>query len=93
VIARSWRLTKGNSGRLFAFYLLLFIVYIVVSAVLGIVVAALTLAIGESGASMVEAIVTGLVGAAFSMVFVAVLAASHRQLSGPSPTAVSATFE
>lgn len=93
VIARSWRLTKGNSGRLFLFYLLLFIVYFVVSAVLATVLAALTLAIGESGALMAEAIATGLLGAAFSVVFVAVLAASHRQLSGPSPATVGATFE
>ena len=93
VLVRSWRLTKGNSVRLFLFYLLLFIVYFVVSAVLGMVSAALTLAIGDSGALLVNAIVTGLLGAAFSMVFVAVLAASHRQLSGPSAAAVSETFE
>jgi hypothetical protein len=93
VIARSWRLTKGNSVRLFMFYLLLFIVYFVVSAVLAMIIKALTLAIGEAGALMAEAIVTGLLGAAFSIVFVAVLAASHRQLSGPSAAAVSETFE
>ena len=29
-LARSWRLTKGNSFRLFLFYLLLFIVYLVI---------------------------------------------------------------
>lgn len=92
-IARSWRLTKGNSFRLFLFYLLLVIVYIVVSMVVGMVVAALVLALGTSTALIVNGVLSGILGAVLTVVFVAVIAAVHRQLSGPSAEAASATFE
>jgi hypothetical protein len=93
VLTRSWRLTKGNSFRLFLFYVLLFIVYIVVAAVIGAVIGALTLALGPSVALTVNGIVSGLLSAVITVVFVAVVAAVHRQLSGPSAAAVSQTFE
>lgn len=93
VLTRSWRLTKGNSVRLFLFYLLLVIVYIVISAVIGAVLGALSLALGPSASLTVSGIVSGVLGAAVTVVFVAVVAAAHRQLSGPSPEAVSETFE
>ena len=93
VLTRSWRLTKGNSFRLFLFYLLLVIVYIVVATVFGAVIGALTLALGPSTALTVNGVVSGFLGAVVSVVFVAVVAAVHRQLSGPSAAAVSQTFE
>jgi hypothetical protein len=93
VLARSWRLTKGNSFRLFLFYLLLAIVYIVVAMVLGIVVGALTLAVGASTGLLINGVLSGLLGATAAVVFIAVIAAVHRQLSGPSAAAVSQTFE
>ena len=93
VLTRSWRLTKGNSFRLFLFYLLLIIVYIVVAAVLGAVIGALTLALGPSAALTANGILSGLLSAVITVVFVAVIAAVHRQLSGPSAAAVSRTFE
>lgn len=93
VLARSWRLTKGNSLRLFLFYLLLFIVYIVLAAVIGMVAGVFTLALGSGPGLTVNAIISGAISAAVSVVFVAVIAAAHRQLSGPSPAAVSETFE
>lgn len=93
VLTRSWRLTKGNSVRLFLFYLLLVIVYIVVAAVLGAVIGAVTLAMGASAAQTANGIISGLLSAVFTVIFVAVFAAVHRQLSGPSAAAVSQTFE
>jgi membrane-anchored glycerophosphoryl diester phosphodiesterase (GDPDase) len=93
VLTRSWRLTKGNSFRLFLFYLLLFIVYIVIAAVIGAVVGALTLVLGPAAALTANGIVSGILSAAITVVFVAVVAAVHRQLSGPSAEAVSQTFE
>ena len=93
VLTRSWKLTKGNSVRLFLFYLLLIIVYIVAAMVLGAVLGALTLALGPSVALTANAIVSGLLSAVVTVVFVAVFAAVHRQLSGPSAAAVSQTFE
>lgn len=92
-IARSWRLTKGNSFRLFLFYLLLVIVYFVISIVVGMIVSALVLALGTSAAIMLNGVLSGILGAILTVVFVAVIAAVHRQLSGPSAAAVSATFE
>ncbi len=93
VLARSWTLTKGNSYRLFLFYLLLGIVYLVISLVVGVVIAALLVVVGPSAALLVNGILSGLIGAVATVVFVAVVAAVHRQLSGPSAAAVSETFE
>ncbi len=91
-LGRSWSLTKGNSVRLFLFYFLLMLVYFVVLMVLGIVGGALGLIAGEEA----NIIITGLISAAGNMVFItlylAVLAAVHRQLSG-NVKAVGATFE
>jgi hypothetical protein len=93
VLARSWRLTKGNSFRLFLFYLLLLIVYIVIAMVFGVVVGALTLAVGASAGLVINGVLSGLLGAVAAVVFIAVIAAVHRQLAGPSAAAVSQTFE
>jgi hypothetical protein len=92
VIGRSWRLTKGNSLRIFLFYLLLMVVYVVVSLVLGLI-GAVVLFAGPSAALLVNGILSGILGAISAVIFVAVIAAIHRQLSGPSPAAVSQTFE
>jgi hypothetical protein len=93
ILARSWRLTKGNSFRLFLFYLLLVVAYFVISIVVGLIVAALVVISGDSIGLMVNALLSGVVGAIAYTVFVAVLAAVHRQLSGPSAAAVGETFE
>ena len=93
VLARSWRLTKGNSLRLFLFYLLLFIVLIVVSMVLGMVIAALTLLAGDEGGLIVSGLFNAVLNLVTVVIVLAVLAAVHRQLAGPSAAAVSETFE
>lgn len=93
VLMRSWRLTKGNSFRLFVFYALLVVVYIILSVLLAAVVGALTLVLGPDTALTVNGVVSGLLSAAATVVFVAVVAAVHRQLAGPSAQAVSQTFE
>ncbi|BBC72097.1 conserved hypothetical protein [Altererythrobacter sp. B11] len=93
VLARSWQLTKGNSFRLFLFYLLIVIAYFVISMVLGLVVGALLLVAGPEVFKMVNAVFSGFVSAVVSVVMLAVLAAVHRQLAGPSAGALSRTFE
>jgi hypothetical protein len=93
ILTRSWRLTKGNSVRLFLFYLLLFVTYVVIVAVASGIVAVLLALLGESVATTINAVISAAIGAVAYLVFVAVLAAVHRQLSGPSPAAVGATFE
>lgn len=92
-MARSWQLTKGNSLRLFLFFLLIVIVYLVVSIVVGGVLGALVFALGTTTALVVNGAISGILSAAFTVVLVAVVAATHRQLSGPSAAAVSETFE
>lgn len=91
-LSRSWSLTKGNSVRLFLFYLLILVVFFVVSMVLGIVGGALGLVAGAEA----NLIISGLISAAANMVgitlYLAVLAAVHRQLSG-GIREVGATFE
>src|SRR5690606_3205674 len=93
VLQRSWQLTKGNSVRLFLFYVLLVIVAIVISIVIGLVAALLGALAGASGALIVSGVFNALVNMAFVIVFLAILAAVHRQLSGPSAESVSETFE
>jgi hypothetical protein len=91
-LGRSWSLTKGNSVRLFLFYVLILVVFFVVMMVLGIVGGGLGLMAGADA----NIIINGLISAAANMVFItlylAVLAAVHRQLSGGAKE-IGATFE
>lgn len=94
-LVRSWQLTRGNSLRILAFYLLLGLAYLVVVMVVGMVSMALaTLIAGQGKVSMlIGGAVTGAVGAAASALFTAILAAIHRQLAGPSAESIGATFD
>lgn len=93
--AQSWRLTKGNSLRIFAFYLLLAIVYVVISLlVLGILMSLLGMIVGTGPVGVfILGLVSGVIGAIVSAIFVSILAAIHRQLSGPSQQAIGEVFE
>lgn len=93
VLVRSWKLTKGNSLRLFLFYCLLFIVYIVLAIVVGMIMAVLILVAGQGAWLIINALISSALAAVASVVIVAVIAAAHRQLSGPSAAAVGETFE
>ena len=92
-LARSWRLTKGNSFRIAAFLVLLFvtigIIAALVSGILGLVLAAFGSSIAAIGNGIVSAAVNTLVG----VIFLVVIAAIHRQLAGQSPEGLAATFE
>lgn len=93
VLARSWALTKGNSFRIFLFYFLIFICYMVISMIVGIPLGLLMLAIGTKVGLFINGVVSGALAAVVGSLFVAVLASVHRQLSGPSAEAVSDVFE
>jgi hypothetical protein len=92
-LARSWRLTKGNSFRIAAFMLLLFftigIIAALVSGILGLVLSAFGSSIATIGNGIVSAAVNTLIG----VIFLVVIAAIHRQLAGQSPEGLAATFE
>lgn len=93
-LRRSWTLTKGNSARIAVFYALLGLVFIIaisiISALIGIVAGLIA---GPDGARVVNVIVSSTLGATMTLYFISVVAAIHRQLAGPSPEAVGATFE
>ncbi|WP_370032627.1 glycerophosphoryl diester phosphodiesterase membrane domain-containing protein [Qipengyuania mesophila] len=80
-LQRSWSLTRGNSMRLFAFYLLLLIAFIVLSAVLSLVFGLGFALFGEQAALLGEAVVSGFVNATMIVIMVCVLAAVHTQLN------------
>ena len=92
-LMRSWRLTKGNSLRLFAFYALLVIAVIVVSIVLGLLVALVFGLAGTEIALIGSGIANAFLNAVYVVLMLGVLAAVHRQLAGPDADAVSEDFE
>lgn len=92
-LKRSWRLTKGNSLRIAAFLLLLFftigIIAALVSGILGLVLAAFGTQIAAIGNGVVNAAVNTGIG----VIFLVVITAVHRQLSGQTPEGLAQTFE
>ena len=87
-IGRSWRLTKGNTLRLFLFLLMLLIAVTVVAIVISLVLGLILALAGAEIALIGNALVSGLINAIFYVIFLAVLAAIHRQLAGPSAEVV-----
>lgn len=92
-LIRSWRLTKGNSARLFGFYILLFLAYLVIAMVLfGVLMAAGAVLPGQVG-GLVMGLVSGLISAVFAVLVTALIAAIYRQVAGPSAQDLAGTFE
>jgi len=92
-LLRSWRLTKGNSVRLFFFYLLLIIAILVVSTVISLIVMLVFGLMGEEVMRVGSGLVNSAINAVFIVVMLGVLAAVHRQLAGPDVEEMSETFE
>ena len=93
-LKQSWRATKGNSLRLLLFFFLLGLAVVVVAAVFGLVTGLFVAMLGTgSVAAMIGGALNGLISAIWTVVIVAVLSATYRQLTGPSAAAVSETFE
>lgn len=90
-LQRSWRLTKGNSLLILAFFILLGVAFVVISLVVGLVLAAFAM-LGEQVGLIVGAIGNGAVSMAMVTVMVAALAAVHRQLAGSGETGLGETF-
>jgi len=94
ILKRSWALTKGNSLRLFLFYFLLAIAYIVIAGVIGLILGLGLNLLGDGIAyKIADGTVEGLMSSAGTLIFAAILAAVHRQLAGPSTGNLSETFE
>ena len=93
-LRRSWDLTRGNAGRILLFFVLLGLAFIVVLLVImGLIGVMLALVAGGEGAKIGAAVISSLLTGVMTLYFIAVIASIHRQLSGPSAEAVSATFE
>ncbi|HTN14771.1 MAG TPA: hypothetical protein VL094_08190 [Sphingomonadaceae bacterium] len=93
ILSRSWSLTKGNSFRLLGYYALLTLAFLVISLVIGIVFGLLTALMGTGTAfQLVNAVLSGLLSGAATMVLAGVMAAIHRQLAGPSTGNLENTF-
>lgn len=95
-LSRSWALTKGNSLRLFLFFLLLIVAFTVVSALVSMVVSLVFALGGEQAALLGGAVVSGLVNAGLVTLMVCVMAAAHAQLtrlSAPATPSVPRTHQ
>lgn len=93
ILKRSWSLTKGNSFRLLGYYVLLLIALLVISMVIGIVFGLFSALLGTGTAfQLINAVFSGLLSGAATMVLAGVMAAIHRQLAGPSTGSLENTF-
>lgn len=94
VLARSWKLTEGNAGRIGLLIALIFIAFVVillaVSAVFGSI---FVLVFGAGEAKTVDAVLLAVLFANFTVVMASLLAAIHRQLAGNAPGAIATTFD
>lgn len=81
-MSRSWRLTRGNALRVFAFLFLLILAVAIVGAVVNMVVGLVLALAGSDAALLGQAVVSGLINAAFYVVFLGAMAATYRQLAG-----------
>jgi hypothetical protein len=93
-LVRSWRLTAGNVGRIALFYLLIAIAFIVIvmiaSLLFGILIALVMKGEAASGA---QQFLKSILAAGLTVYLVAILAAVHRQIAGPSTDVEARTFE
>jgi membrane-anchored glycerophosphoryl diester phosphodiesterase (GDPDase) len=92
-LARSWRLTKGNSLRLFFFYFLIIVAGVIVVSVLQMIFGLVFALFGAQGQLIGDGIVASILNAAWAVVFLAILAAAHNQLAGPSESRLADVFE
>lgn len=84
-LLRSWRLTRGNAGRILAFLLLIAIAFLVVTMVINTLAGMiLALLLPAQYAAIGSALISTTIGAAMIVTIVAALGATHAQLAGPA---------
>ncbi len=91
-LARSWQLTKGNSLRIVLFVGLLIIVIGIISALVTGIVSLIFAALGDTVATIGNAVMNALVNALLAVIFLVVTVAIHRQLSGATDEGITETF-
>ena len=87
-LGESWRATKGNSFRLFAFFVLLFIAGLVILLVTNLFFGLLFALLGERGETIASAIFLSLAMAVVYTIAYAVVAAVYRQLTSEPAVSV-----
>ncbi|MBU2587702.1 MAG: glycerophosphoryl diester phosphodiesterase membrane domain-containing protein [Alphaproteobacteria bacterium] len=92
-LARSWRLTKGNSLRIFGFFILLFLTIGIIAALVTGIFAVVFSAFDSQVASIGNGLGGAVINSGLTVLFLVVVAAIHRQLAGQSPEGLAATFE
>lgn len=91
-MVQSWKLTRGNSLRLFAFYVLLGICLIVMTLIVSLLLGIFAV-FGDQVGLFAGSIGGALFGMLTTSVFLAVIAAAHRQLSGGPQDQLGKAFE
>lgn len=91
-IKRSWQLTKGNSVRIFIFLVVLLLVISLISLIASMAFGVVFALIGGSAATIGTALISSVTSSIMGAIFLCVLAAIHRQLTGDAVTAQN-TFE
>jgi hypothetical protein len=89
-LGRSWKLTQSVHLRLFLFYVLLTVAYLVIALVAFMIMGTLVAAMGTPSAL---GFLNGVIGAFVAMVFSGVVVGIYLQLAGPSAGTITDAFE
>lgn len=93
-LTRSWQLTTGVAGRLLAFFMLLLVaamvLYLLIAGGLGVLV---SLVVSGAAETSIKDLIAAFLQAIMTVYSVAIIAACHRQLAGPSAEAAARPFE
>lgn len=92
-LSRSWQLTKGNSVRIFVFIALLVFVIGIISALVSGIIGLVLAALGSTVATIGGGIMSALVNALLTVVFLVVTVSIYRQLVGAQPERTAELFE
>lgn len=80
-LMRSWHLTRGNSVRLFFFFVLVVVAFVIVSSIISMIISLVFSLGGAEAALFGTTIASSLMQAFFIMLFVCLAAAMHMQLT------------
>lgn len=86
---RSWKLTADDHKRIFLFFVLIMIAYLVIAMIIGGLAGVLTAMAG----TFIGGLINGLLSVIAAIVFTAILVAMHKQLAGTVAEDITETFE
>jgi hypothetical protein len=94
-LLRSWALTKGSTGALLGFYVVLLAAYTVIALLLYMVLTAMVALGTEQGSRtfyMANGVISGVIGGVVSVLATCIVCAVHEQLAGPGRETIRETF-